>query len=69
MICPKCKDDVRFATIDSRPRYWGIKRVKECPKCGYRMATIEINKVTSQAVESLKISQELLDYKAKERNL
>ena len=68
MICPNCKYDVRFSTIDSRPRSWGIKRVKVCPKCDYHLATIEIYKISDVALESLKLSQELLDYRMKERN-
>lgn len=67
MICPKCKTDGRFATIDSRPKSWGIKRTKVCPNCKAHIATVEIYKFTKEIEESLRLSQELIDYKERER--
>ncbi|UPT53376.1 hypothetical protein [Synechococcus phage Ssp-JY39] len=31
----------KLLTIDSRPCHGGIRRRKECNKCGYRVTTIE----------------------------
>lgn len=31
----------KLMTIDSRPVHGGIRRRKECNKCGYRVTTIE----------------------------
>jgi transcriptional regulator NrdR family protein len=31
----------KLMTVDSRPCHGGIRRRKECNKCGYRVTTIE----------------------------
>ena len=67
MICPDCEIDGRFKTVDSRPRPWGVKRTKVCPNCGKHVATIEICKITEEALESLTMSQYMIDYREYER--
>ena len=69
MVCPKCKKDVRFKTIDSRQRTWGVKRVKVCPNCKIHVPTVEIYDVSPEMIESLRTSKYLLDYRNKEREL
>lgn len=69
MTCPWCNKDGRFKTVDTRHRWWGVKRVKVCPSCGKHVATIEVCQITTQAIESLEISQSLIDYKEYERNI
>lgn len=61
MMCPNCYTDNRFKTIDTRHRSWGVKRIKVCPKCGHHLATIEIYKVSDEALASLTISQYAID--------
>lgn len=31
----------KLLTVDSRPAFGGIRRRKQCPKCGHRVTTIE----------------------------
>lgn len=61
MKCPYCNADDNFTTMNSRPRDWGIKRVKECLSCGYHFATVEVHEFTDEAYKSLEHSQKLLD--------
>lgn len=67
MICPNCNKDGRFATVDSRHREWGVKRVRVCPNCGKRVATIEIYKVTQEAIDSLAMSQYAIECRERDR--
>jgi len=67
MICPKCNQNVRFATKDSRPRDWGVKRVRECPNCHFRVPTIEVYSLTEEALSSLGVSQYLVECRARGR--
>ena len=67
MICPNCKKDARFATTQTRHRFWGVKRTRVCPFCDYHLATIEIYQVTQAALDSLKQGQILSDAKVNER--
>ena len=69
MICPNCKKNERFKTVDSRQREWGIKRVKVCPNCGLHVPTVEIYDVSPEMIESLRTSQYLIEYKRRERKL
>lgn len=60
MNCPDCNSD-NTKVIDSRPSDWGVKRIRKCIDCGYKFATIEIREITDEAIESLKVSQYLID--------
>lgn len=68
MICPHCKAEDQSTILSTRTRSYGIKRVRRCLVCGSRFATIEINKITEEAVKSLKHSIKLLKTKERERN-
>lgn len=44
MVCPNCiNPKVVTKCIDSRKTYAGrrVRRVRECPKCGHRIQTLE----------------------------
>jgi len=57
MKCPNCGAEDNFKTVDSRPKRWGIKRVKQCLSCNYRIATIEIHKISQEALNELQLTQ------------
>lgn len=69
MICPVCKQDVRFKTADSRPRKWGVKRIRVCPQCNARIPTIEVYNLSEEALSSLGLSQYLVECRNRERKL
>lgn len=53
MKCDKCGSD-QLITTNTRGTDWGVKRTRVCLVCGYHMATIEISKITEEAITSLK---------------
>jgi len=67
MICPICGKKGKFATIDSRPRDWGVKRMRKCPNCNVHIPTIEIFNASPEAIESLELSKYFTECRYKER--
>lgn len=68
MKCPKCNADNQARTLSTRSREWGMKRVKQCLKCGHRFATIEIYEITTEAMRSLSFSNKAINTKERIRN-
>lgn len=61
MICPKCGANARFKTYDSRPRDYGVRRLKTCPRCGQHIATVEVCQFTKESMTELAETQKRLD--------
>lgn len=59
MKCNKCGSD-QLIIANTRNTDWGVKRTRICLDCGYHMATIEINKITDEAIASLNKSKSLI---------
>ena len=64
MKCPYCNEEDKFSTLSSRARPFGVKRVRKCLECGYNFATIEIYKVSDEALKSLQFSQSCIETRA-----
>ena len=56
MRCSKCGADQLIIT-NTRNHEWGVKRVRVCLVCGCHIPTIEVSKITEEAIESLNKSQ------------
>lgn len=52
MICPKCKSD-QLHCVDSRPAPDSVRRRRECPNCGHRFSTIEIQEERLADLEAM----------------
>jgi len=68
MNCPKCGYSGKQHTVDSRPRDWGVKRTRVCDKCNYKYSTIEVHRLTKEAIKSLDISQYLIDFRTNNKS-
>jgi len=58
MKCDKCGSNQLIIT-NTRSTDWGVKRTRICLDCGNHMATIEVSKITDEAIISLKKSKKL----------
>ena len=67
MKCPECGSTKWQSVIDSRPRPWGIKRIRHCGNCQYRYATAEVHMFSQQALNDLIESQLAIDMRTNKR--
>jgi transcriptional regulator NrdR family protein len=68
MKCPKCGASKWQSVIDSRPREWGIKRIRHCANCQYRYATGEVHTFSKQALNDIIESQLAIDMRTNKRS-
>lgn len=68
MTCPYCKTADQSIVVSTRIKEFGIKRIRKCLVCDRKFATIEINRITEQAIKSLNQSTKSLKTKERKRN-
>ena len=68
MKCPECGFNGKLYIKDMRHREWGFKRIRQCPNCQYRFATVEVCEIEKDKIKEIKHSlddtQYLIDCKS-----
>lgn len=59
MKCPLCGSQQLFI-VDSRQFDTYVKRMRMCLNCNAKIPTVEINKVTDEALNSLNLSKTIM---------
>jgi len=68
MKCPCCNVEDQSTVLSSRSREWGMKRIRHCLSCNRNFATIEIYKITDDALNSLSKSKKRIKTNERKRN-